>query len=85
MPQPMSTPTAAGTIAARVAITEPTVAPLAEVHVGHGCDVAVNERERRDIEELAPRRILDRHAVDPCLDWRIACFDRVWASHRQFL
>jgi hypothetical protein len=28
MPQPMSTPTAAGTIAPRVAITVPTVAPL---------------------------------------------------------
>ena len=28
MPQPMSTPTAAGTIAPRVAMTEPTVAPL---------------------------------------------------------
>jgi hypothetical protein len=28
MPQPMSTPTAAGTMAARVAMTEPTVAPL---------------------------------------------------------
>ena len=28
MPQPISTPTAAGTIAPRVAITEPTVAPL---------------------------------------------------------
>jgi hypothetical protein len=28
MPQPMSTPTAAGMIAPRVGITEPTVAPL---------------------------------------------------------
>ena len=28
MPQPMSTPTAAGTIAPRVGITEPTVAPM---------------------------------------------------------
>ena len=28
MPQPMSTPTAAGTIAPRVAITDPTVAPM---------------------------------------------------------
>ena len=28
MPQPMSTPTAAGTMAALVAMTEPTVAPL---------------------------------------------------------
>ena len=28
MPQPMSTPTAAGTIAPLVAMTEPTVAPL---------------------------------------------------------
>ncbi|KAG1530797.1 hypothetical protein G6F50_017080 [Rhizopus delemar] len=34
MPQPMSTPTAAGMIAPRVGITEPTVAPLPRCTAG---------------------------------------------------
>ena len=68
MPQPMSTPTAAGMIAPLVGITEPTVAPMPEVHVRHHRDVAVDERQRRHVAQLLARRVLDRHAVDPGLD-----------------
>jgi hypothetical protein len=67
MPQPMSTPTAAGTIAPVVGITLPTVAPMPAVHVGHRGDPAVDERQARDVRELLPRLVLERHAADPRL------------------
>ena len=52
MPQPMSTPTAAGMIAPSVGITLPTVAPMPEVHVGHDRDLLVNEGHARDALHL---------------------------------
>jgi len=76
MPQPMSTPTAAGTMAHRT-----DGGAVADVHIGHHRHVLMNERQRRDVEQLTPRHVLDRHAVDPRLDRRVAGFDCLWACH----
>jgi len=43
IPQPRSTPTAAGMTARCVGITLPTVAPIANMRIGHGRDVAVDD------------------------------------------
>ena len=40
----------------------------AVVHVGHHGDPAVDEGQPRDLLELLLRRVLERHAVRPCLD-----------------
>src|ERR1700740_513299 len=65
MPQPMSTPTAAGIIAPLGGITLPTGAPL---HSGHGCDPLENEGKLRHVEELGARLVFERHALRPSLD-----------------
>jgi hypothetical protein len=44
MPQPMSTPTAAGEMACSMAITEPTVAPLPQCTSGMTATWRVHER-----------------------------------------
>jgi hypothetical protein len=62
MPQPMSTPTAAGDTASRIAITEPTVAPLP--HVRHDAD-AVDPFQRGDVAQLLERGLLDLVLVGP--------------------
>ena len=54
---------------------------LAQVHVRHHGDVAMDERQRGDVEQLAARRVLDRHALDPGLDRRVARLDRLRAGH----
>ena len=54
---------------------------LAEVHVRHDGDVVMDERQRRDVEQLAARRVLDGHALDPGLDRRIARLDDLRAGH----
>src|SRR5262249_13859501 len=78
MPQPMSTPTAAGTMAALVAITR-RWRRCRRAH--RASPPRAYERQRSDVEQLTPRRVLDRHAVDPRLDRRVAGFDRLWACH----
>ena len=67
MPQPMSTPTAAGMIAPLVGMTEPTVAPRPKMDVRHHRDVAVDERQFRDVDELlgAPAVRPERRASRP--------------------
>ena len=68
MPQPMSTPTAAGMIALMVGITEPDGGADAEVHVGHRGDVVEDDRQPGGVLELAARLVLDRHAARPHLE-----------------
>ena len=84
IPQPMSTPTAAGMMAPLVGITEPTVAPLPRCTSGIDGNVVVNERQPGDVEQLPTRGILDGHAVDPGLDGRIARFENFWTRHGHF-
>ena len=67
IPQPMSTPTAAGMIAPTVGITLPTVAPMPEVDVRHRRDPPVDERQPRHVQELLLRLLLERHALHPSL------------------
>ena len=54
---------------------------LAEVHVRHDGDVVMDEGQRGDVEQLAARRVLDGHALDPGLDRRIARLDDLRAGH----
>jgi hypothetical protein len=67
IPQPMSTPTAAGMMALRVGITDRRSRD-AEVHVGHRRDVLEDDRQTGRVGELAPGRVFDRHAACPHLD-----------------
>jgi hypothetical protein len=59
MPQPMSTPTAAGMTARCVGTTVPTVAPLPRWTVGHDGDVAEDDRQAGQVQDLAARGVLD--------------------------
>ena len=54
---------------------------LAQVHVRHHRHVVVNEGERGDVEELAARGVLHRHAGDPRLDRRVARLDDLRSGH----
>ena len=65
MPQPMSTPTAAGMIARLRRDHAPDRRALAEVHVGHHRDVPVNERHPRDALQLRAGLRLERNADRP--------------------
>ena len=60
MPQPMSTPTAAGMTAPSVGEHGADRRALAVVAVGHDRDVLEDERHRRGVEDLLLRLGLDR-------------------------
>ena len=64
MPQPMSTPTAAGMIALLRRNHRADRGADAQMHVGHRRDVVVHDRQLRDVDELQPRRRLDLAGVD---------------------
>ena len=65
MPQPMSTPTAAGMIAPTVGMTLPTVAPLPRCASGISARCGWHERHRRRALGLGARLVLeDRGEVD---------------------
>ena len=71
MPQPMSTPTAAGMIAPSVGMTEPTVAPLPEVGVRHQRQVRVDERHRRAV--TACSRVLSSRIDAQLMSFWVIC------------
>ena len=68
MPQPMSTPTAAGITAPLVGITEPTVAPMPTWTSGIAATCLNTNGILRRARELLPRLVVDRHAARPHLD-----------------
>ena len=68
MPQPMSTPTAAGMIAPSVGITLPTVAPMPECTSGMTATQRWMNGSRATLRELRARRVLERDAARPRLD-----------------
>ena len=68
MPQPISTPTAAGMIAPLRRHDAADGRTDAEVHVGHHRDVMKHDRQPRDVLELTARGILDADAMRPRLD-----------------
>ena len=68
MPQPMSTPTAAGMIAPLVGITLPTVAPMPKCTSGITATCWKTKGSARGVAQLPPRLVLDRHAARPHLD-----------------
>lgn len=70
IPQPISTPTAAGMIAPFVGITLPMVAPIPQMDVRHCRDPLEDEAELRDIQELLARRVLKGNAFRPRLHWQ---------------
>src|SRR5713226_2264940 len=70
MPQPMSTPTAAGIIAPFVGITLPTVAPIPQWTSGMAATHSKNKRKLRDVQKLLARLILELDAFGPGLDGR---------------
>ena len=79
IPQPMSTPTAAGMIAPLVGITAPDRRTDPGVDVGHRGDVAEDERQPRDVDELLQRLRLD--VVRPDVDRDAAVVDRLPDRH----
>ena len=68
MPQPMSTPTAAGMIAPLVGITEPTVAPMPKCTSGITATWLWMNGSHATFASCVARRVLDRHAAHPGLD-----------------
>ena len=62
IPQPISTPTAAGMIAPRVGITLPMVEPLAQVYVRHHRQVLEDEGHLRRVFSNCWRAFLHRDA-----------------------
>ena len=68
MPQPMSTPTAAGMIAPTVGMTLPTVAPIPQWTSGIAATQPWTNGSRATFRELLGRGLLEAHAADPCLD-----------------
>ena len=55
----------------------------AVMNVGHDGDVLMNERERREVDQLLPRGILYRHAIGPRLDRRSTLLNNI--VHDTFL
>ncbi|MEJ0043427.1 MAG: hypothetical protein WDM81_14930 [Rhizomicrobium sp.] len=62
MPQPISTPTAAGTIAAGGGNDRADGRAHAPMHVRHDRDVVMDEGQRRDVQKLRLRGVLEGHA-----------------------
>ena len=68
MPQPMSTPTAAGMIAPQVGITEPTVAPMPRCTSGIAAMCLNTNGRRAALRSWRLRLVFHRHAARPHLD-----------------
>jgi hypothetical protein len=72
MPQPMSTPTAAGMMALSVGITEPTVAPMPKCTSGMAAMCLKTIGRRAALLSWRRRRVFHRHAAGPHLDGHAA-------------
>jgi hypothetical protein len=70
MPQPMSTPTAAGMIAPLRRDHRTHGRALADVHVRHHGQVRVHERHARDVRELALRLLVHGTPRVHIFTWR---------------
>ena len=85
MPQPRSTPTAAGMTACFVAITEPIVAPRPQWASRHRGDPAMDERHRRHVLQLTSGLLVEDDALGPGLDDPTAlCLDYVVGHERLY-